>query len=194
VNTPVDTKAALADASAAALFPMKCWGNPFHKGWDSATLVAHIRALAAEVERLRVLAERAYPGLKESGICSAHCRDCPASCERCYPDPNALLAEHQRVEDQFYEAVLSAAGVSDPPGGRFGWKPALDILSGIRLVLDAERANVAELEAALCAVWNDVAGDVGGEPHLIQPGPLYRVRKALHISDGGPFAALEETK
>lgn len=52
-------------------------------------------------------------------------------------------------------------------------------------------ARVAELEAALRAIWGDVAGDVGGEPHLIGPGPLYRVRAAL-FGPAGPFDVILE--
>ena len=64
-------------------------------------------------------------------------------------------------------------------------------LCGQCLEVERDRlaAENAAMREALCAVWNDVAGDVGGEPHLISAAALYRVRAALRISDGGPIAA-----
>ena len=48
-----ENEQALADAERAAGFPMKCYGNPFQEGWDSNVLVAHVRRLVAENERLK---------------------------------------------------------------------------------------------------------------------------------------------
>ena len=58
----------------------------------------------------------------------------------------------------------------------------------VRMAVAELVAHCVAMEAALCAVWNDVAGDVGGESHVISAGALYRVRKALDISNGGVFA------
>lgn len=54
-------------------------------------------SLRAENERLKILAERAYPDLKESGICSRHRYEYPAECSICYPDLPALIQGHVEV-------------------------------------------------------------------------------------------------
>lgn len=49
---------------------------------------------------IRVLAERAYPGLKPSGLCSRlhHEPGTDVSCQTCYPDLWALIIEHNRLK------------------------------------------------------------------------------------------------
>ncbi len=67
-----------------------------------------------------LLAQRAYPGLKHSGICSRHQDDGCFECPICYPDLNALLDAHMEVSNKLYDELLALSGLSDPPNGRIG--------------------------------------------------------------------------
>lgn len=84
-------------------------------------------------EGMAVLALRAYPSLKKSGVCSAHRENHQFSCTTCYPDPNALLAAHIKVSDELYQNLLELAGLSDPLNGRIGTNK---ILAEIRRKLE----------------------------------------------------------
>src|SRR5262245_43668286 len=73
----------------------------------------------AEAARLRVLAERAYPGLKPSAVCS-RCRPAgppPFDCTVCYPDPNALIAAHLKARERLREQVQRERRAVDPAAG-----------------------------------------------------------------------------
>ena len=63
-----------------------------------------------EIERLRTLAERAYPGLKPSGLCSrSHSDERPDyKCTICFPDWNALLMGHVKVNNELRNALMVA--------------------------------------------------------------------------------------
>ena len=84
----------------------------------------------AEMTDLETLVHRAYPGWpnKSSGICSRHQKPGPADCEICWPNLNKLIDEHINTSELLYQAVLGLAGVTDPPNGRYGWKPAIEII------------------------------------------------------------------
>ncbi len=69
---------------------------------------------------IKILAERAYPGLKQSGCCSAHPKDGHYECKVCYPDYRALLKAHVKVSSELYGKLLELSGLSAPPDGRVG--------------------------------------------------------------------------
>lgn len=74
----------------------------------------------AEWAGLRILALKAYPELKRSGLCSRHRDDGHYECHTCYPDLNALLDEHMQVFNELYDQLLTLSGLSDPSYGRIG--------------------------------------------------------------------------
>lgn len=74
----------------------------------------------SERSPMELLALRAYPGLKSSGICSSHRDDEHYECEICYPDLNDLLNAHMEVANKLYDELLELSGLSDPPNGRIG--------------------------------------------------------------------------
>lgn len=69
---------------------------------------------------LRTLAERSYPGLRRSGLCSAHRDDGHYACTVCYPDYHALLTAHLEVSNKLHADLRALAGLTDPPAGRIG--------------------------------------------------------------------------
>lgn len=102
--------------------------------------------LFAALREAWILVKRCYPRYPQSsGICSWHQSPGPASCSTCWPDLNALLKAHMEVREQGYQELLTAAGVSDPPGGRYGSEPALEKLVAER---DAAVALVQRLVEA----------------------------------------------
>lgn len=55
-------------------------------------LVTKNAKLQADLTRMTELAKRCYPGLKASGLCSAHRSDSQATwCPQCYPDLRAII-------------------------------------------------------------------------------------------------------
>lgn len=67
-------------------------GNDFD--WN---VLGRIEELELENEWLRILAERAYPGLLASGFCSAHQESGHYECKTCYPDLRAMLNLNAKV-------------------------------------------------------------------------------------------------
>lgn len=98
-------------------------GGPFAVVYDLQAAESLMRQAADEIEELRkvqVLAFRAYPGLKPSGICSRHRSPGHYECEICYGDRERLLAAHMEVSRRLYDQLLELSGLSDPPDGRIG--------------------------------------------------------------------------
>jgi hypothetical protein len=61
-------------------------------------LAAAVSPLTDERDRLRALAERNYPGLEPSGICSrGHDGRTDYLCRICFPSWRALVTEHAKV-------------------------------------------------------------------------------------------------
>ena len=77
---------------------------------------------------IKILAERAYPGLKRSRYCSAHREDGNYKCQICYPDYQKLLEEHAKVSCQLYDKLLELSGLSDPANGRIGTNAIIEQL------------------------------------------------------------------
>jgi len=69
---------------------------------------------------LEILAKRAYPELKKSGMCSRHRENGHFECEICYPVWDELLKAHMEVSHRLYDELLALSGLTDPPNGRIG--------------------------------------------------------------------------
>ncbi len=71
-----------------------------------ADLTAQLTAVTEERDRLKVLAERAYPNLKPSGGCSRHQPpQFDVECKVCFLDLNALIRQHAEVSAKLREQV-----------------------------------------------------------------------------------------
>ena len=76
-----------------------------------------------------ILAERIYPGLKNSGICSRHRDDGHFECVTCYPNWRRLVSDHMEALDKLYDELLDLSGLTDPPTGRIGTRRIIEELS-----------------------------------------------------------------
>ncbi len=77
---------------------------------------------------IKILAGRAYPGLKRSGFCSFHREDGYYDCQTCYPDYHKLLEQQVKVSQQLYDELLELSGLSDPANGRIGTNAIIEQL------------------------------------------------------------------
>jgi hypothetical protein len=88
-------------------------------GRDQTDVVSRAVLGAGKLEKYRILAERAYP--EPSGLCSRHRDDYPAECRTCYPDLNALIAEHNRLKQEAWleiqrlEAIIASQNGGEIP-------------------------------------------------------------------------------
>ncbi len=57
---------------------------------------------------LEKLVEKMYPGLKRSGLCSAHRNDGHYDCGICYPNWKALTEHHSILHGETYEKLKVA--------------------------------------------------------------------------------------
>lgn len=105
-------------------------------------------------EGLKLLANRAYPGLRHSGLCSRHRESGHYDCRTCYIDPNALLKEHMKVSGALYDQILELSGLSDPPNGRIGTN---SIVAELRRKLNASKASIDTAEVARRAALEEAA-------------------------------------
>jgi len=119
---------------------------------EVGTLAMELDECRTENAALQTLAQRAYPGLKPSGFCSRGHRGepLPVDCTICYPDLRSLQVAHAKVYEGLYQRVLAAAGVADPPNGRFGWDPAMQIVRD-KLADLAECRRLLEEQAKRCS-------------------------------------------
>jgi hypothetical protein len=98
---------------------------------DAVRFLAGIQkasATQATTEELQLLAERCYPDLKKSGICSHHQHDGHFDCTVCYPDWPGLCRGHVEVNhrlveerDALAERLIELEEVGRRKGGRLYW-------------------------------------------------------------------------
>lgn len=56
-------------------------------------------------EQLKILADRAYPGLKPTGVCSRYHEAQCVNCTVCYPDLNELITVHNELKQKAWKRL-----------------------------------------------------------------------------------------
>lgn len=83
---------------------MRIRENAYNRARESypqklASLESDLFTITAERDRLRILAERAYPNLNASGLCSRR-HESAYECTVCYPDLRALITAHNKLKQE----------------------------------------------------------------------------------------------